>query len=241
MSTSMYLTNLDSDVSGYKLLLVNERNPSPPSAVATAVTATTSSGSNIPATLTSGGIAAKWITKPLAVAVTIASAPYVNWWGKEDAAATNSGLQIRVAKYTAGAQGSDLLTASFGTELGTSAANNQWVTAAISSTAFAVGDRLVLIPYINNVGTMAVGTATIDYDGATSNADGDTYFVIQEDLRLNEAQIGSGNSPTVRGVGVSYFYNIQDVVQQAVTVGLISANTPAQQIIDEATNQMALV
>lgn len=242
MSTTIYFTNLDSDVSGYKLALVNERNPAPPSAVVSAITATTSSGSNIQMTLTSGGTTAKWITKPLSVAVTIASVPYMNLWGLEDAGTTNSGFQMRVAKYSAGAQGSDLLTSSFGTELGTTAAINQWVASGgISSTAFAVGDRLVILPYINNVGTMAVGTATMTYDGAASNATGDSYIVIQEDLRVSKAQVGSGTTPTVRAVGVSYFYNIQDVVQQAVNVGLISSNTAAQQIIDEATNQMALV
>lgn len=238
----LYFTNLDSDISGYKLLLVNERNPSPPSSVASAVTTTTGSGSDIPMTITAGGTALKFITKPLSVAVTLASVPFYNIWGLEAAASANSGLELRIAQYTGGSQGSSLLTDSYGTELGTSAAINQWkATGGISSTAFAVGDRLVITPYINNVGTMGSSTATMYYDGSASFASGDSYVIIQEDLRVNEAQVGSGNTPNVRGVGVSYFYDLQTRLQNAVDAGLIASNCQAQQIIDECTYEMTIV
>lgn len=241
MATTIYLTNLASDVSGYKLALVNQRNPSPPSALATTVTNTTGSGTNIQQTLTAGGTVAKWITKPLAVAVTIASAAYVNIWGLESAAAANAGFQMRVAQYTT-TIGSDLLTSSITTEAATSAGINQWITAGITSTAFAVGDRLAILPYIINIGTMGASqTVTMDYDGATANADGDTYILLQEDLRVNEAQVLSGSSPTVRGKSVSYFMELNKRLQEAVDGGLIAANCGVQQVIDECSFQASLV
>jgi hypothetical protein len=243
MATTLYLTNLDSDVSGYKLALVNERNPNATSTPATAVTNTSGSGSNIAQTITAGGTTLKFITKPLSVAVTIASIPFYNAWGLESNASANAGLQFRIAQYTGGAEGASLLTDSYGTELSTTPATiNQWKAAGgISSTSFAVGDRVVIDPYITNVGTMGGSqTTTMTFDVSTSFVSGDTYVIIQEDLRVQEVQVGSGTVPTIPGVGISYFYDLALRVQNAVSAGLIASNCAAQQIIDEANNSCGL-
>lgn len=243
MSTTIYLTNLDSDVAGCKLALVNERNPSPPASVATAVTNTTASGADIPMTLTAGGTTAKWITKPLAVAVTLATKPLFNIWGLESNAAANAGFSMRIAQYTGGAEGASLLTSDYGTEVNvTPAADNVWLGAAVSSTAFAIGDRIVINPYIDNVGTMGASqTVTMTYDGATANVSGDTWVLFQEDVRVNELQLGSGSVPPIRGKSVSWAYDLSQAMQQAVDQGFISANATVQSAIDDATALMNIL
>lgn len=243
MATLLYPISSNSDISGYQQLLINERNPSPPATAATGVTNTTGSGDNIPMTITAGGTALKFITKPLSVAVTISSVPFWNAWGLESNASANAGLQFRIYQYTGGAIGSSLLTDSFGTELGTAAAINQWKAAGgITNTTFNIGDRLVLIPYIGAVGTMGASqTATMFYDGATSFASGDSFAIIQEDLRVSLNQVGSGLVPDIRAVGVSYFYDLKIAVGHAVDAGLIASNCQAQQIIDECNNEITTV
>ena len=99
----LYLTNLASDVSGFKLALVDERNPSATATVATAVTtlavgshASTAQGTTNSMTLTAGGsTAAKWITKPFKTAFTIpANRLTVNYW-----AHTTTGLSRHCAPW----------------------------------------------------------------------------------------------------------------------------------------------
>lgn len=234
--TTIYFTNLDSDVAGYKLALVNERNPSPPSSVATAVTNTTASGADIPMTITAAGTTLKYITKPLKVAVTLATKPTYNIWALESNAAANAGVSIRIAQYTGGTEGASLLTSDYGTELTTAAADQLWVASTgVTSTAFAIGDRIVILPYTDNVGTMGASqTTTMNYDGATAGASGDTWVMLQEDVRVNELQLGSGAVPPIRGKSVSWAVDLRDAVQNAVDGGFISSNATAQSIIDDA-------
>lgn len=181
MPTPIYLTNEDSDVSGYKRAIVGGRSPYASSTVYTTVTATTGSGSNIQQTLTSGGTAAKWITSKLSSAVTVAAKPIVNAWVKESAAAANAQVRFKFAQYTTSEQ-TPFLTTDYGTEAGTTIARSVWAaTESVTSTAFVAGNRLAILPYIHNVGTMGASqTLTMDYNGATQGADGDTYALFDE-------------------------------------------------------------
>lgn len=233
MATQIYLSNIDSDVSGYKLAFVGGRNPNPPSSVATAVTTTTVSGDDIEMTLTAGGTVAKWITKPLLADVTLDGELLVNMWGLEDDAATNAGFNMRIAEYTTSQQ-ADSLDSNFGTELGTTASVNNWLTAAVTSVTVDAGNRIAIVPRIVAVGTMAAGTATFKYDGATADADGDSYVLFPEDIRVDEVQQGNGSVPPIKGIGVSYATNLRDTVQSAVDAELIGSNWSAQAIIDQA-------
>src|ERR1043165_4345927 len=86
----IYLTNIASDVSGYKLALIDERNPGATSTVATALTSVaagshslTGQGTTNSMLLTKGGSAAKWITKPFKNAITIPNTRIsANYWAK---------------------------------------------------------------------------------------------------------------------------------------------------------------
>lgn len=223
MGTRVYLTNLASDVSGYKLALIGTPNPNPPSALVTAVTATTSGGSSIPMTLTSGGTAAKWITKPLLTGLTIAGKIFANIWAYESNAAANATLELQIAPYTTSQQSAILDDLTYTTELTTSAALVQWVTAAVTSTAFAVGDRIVITPYIDNVGTMGASqTVTMDYDIPTPNTDGNTYVEFSEQLDFSETQFGDGTMIHLPGQSTGHYADIMREINAMITGKVIS-------------------
>jgi hypothetical protein len=211
MGSRVFLTNLNSDVSGYKLALVDMRNPNLQTTVPTATTNATSSGSNIQMTATAGGTALKWITRKMSTAVTLGAvvgeSAFVNVSANESAASVNAGLQLRLLSYS-GTTETAALTDNYGTELATTTLPNMWATTIGSNwtanPALAVGDRLVIKMYVNNVGTMAAGSVIMSYDGAAGGA-GDTYVEFLEILQVSQAQIGSATTPGVTAKGVSYF------------------------------------
>jgi hypothetical protein len=134
-------------------------------------------------TATSGGANLAWISPPLASAVTISGTVTFNGWGNENNALANAGFEVQVIKYTAGAESTTVIDSSFGTELGTGNAANNW-TGSPTSTTFAIGDRIVVKWFINSAGgSMAASyTATMHYGGRTTAATGDTYVNFTETL-----------------------------------------------------------
>lgn len=152
-------------------------------------------------------------------------------------------IAFTFAEYTTSEQ-SAFFTSSIGTELGTTSARVAWIKGAgetLTSTTIDAGNRIVIAPVIGAVGTMAAGTVTMSYNGNTDAAVGDTYVIFNTAPEAGQAQVGSGSTPGITGVGVSYFYDLANAVQNAINQGLIAENTVASAIIDEANEQKALV
>ena len=246
MSTSVYLSNDPSDLSGYLKAYINTRSPNASATASTAVTNTVAGmiTTTTVMTLTAAGSTAKWITVPLKAAVTISTTPFMNTWAVESNASANALVALSFQQYTTSAQ-TAFFTSSIGTELATTAARVPWLKAAgetETSTAFSAGDRLIIAPLIGAVGTQASGyTVSMTYNGNTANAAGDTYVVFNEDFDAGQAQVGSGSDPGIKGKSVSYFYQLYTDVQNGINEGLYGTNATAQAIIDEATNQAAQV
>ena len=228
------LTNLDSDVSGYKLALVDTRNPSS-TALVTSVTAAvaTSGAKKIQLTATSGGTALKWITKPLTSAVTLSAVPaFANTWAKESATTTNAKLQWNIRLYH-GAESSTIYgTVTDAAELSATVASYRIASANLSAQAFAVGDRMVITGYVVNVGLMAAGTITLDYDGPTAGSDGDTFFHIAEAFPVKR-QLGDGTP--AKGFSRTYYQSLIDQLNQLLSGKMISGEEPIQSMIDRFT------
>ena len=248
MATYVYLSNDPSDLSGYKKAYINERSPNASTTVSTAVTDTANGTADLNMTLTAGGSAAKWITVPLEAAVTISGAPTSNIWALESNASANTQIAFALSAYTTSLQ-SAFLTTSLGGELTTSAARVIWVSTngvtnnkeIVTSTAFSAGDRLAIGGKVAAYGSMATGyTTTLDYNGSTGGSDGDTWICFNETFNPGQAQVGSGVTPGITGKGVSYFYDIQNTVQNGINEGLFTANATAQTIINEASEQASL-
>ena len=250
MATYVYLSNDPSDLSGYLKAYINERSPNASSGPSTAVTNTADvTSTTIAMTLTAGGSAAKWITVPFQAATTISTRMEGNLWGLESNASANAQIGFGLSAYTTSLQ-SAFVTTSNGAELTTSAARVVWVSTngatantkeVITSTSFAAGDRLAIVPVISPIGVMNAGyTVTMDYNQVSGGSDGDTYLVFNEDFQPGQAQVGSGVRPGIKGKGVSYFWDLQNTVQNAVNEKLISDNATAQAIINEGNYEAGL-
>ncbi len=258
MATVVYLSNDPSDISGYLKAYIGTRSPNatlePSTTVTTTITSIlTTTGAM---TLTAGGSAAQWITAPLEEAVTISLPPYQSIWAKESEAAVNGQVALAYSQYTTSLQ-TAFLTTSAQAELTTTQAQINWISSLgasfgatgareiITSTAFAAGDRLAIVGKYGGytgVGTNAITSGiTFYYNGLGSPSIGDTFVMFQENFRAGAAQIGTGESSGIRGVGVSYFYDLAHALTAAQGAGLIGSNASYNMIVDEATNQQSLV
>lgn len=202
--TNIYLSNDTADVSGFLKAYMGYPSPNASTTLSTAVTEATVSGTSIQMTLTSGGTAAKWITVPFKADVVIQGAVITNFWGKESAATTNVQMGLQMAEYTTSAQ-SAFFASSAGTEALTTTSQTEWAKnpAAVetgglyTATTIDAGNRLILLPYIYNIGTMAAGRMTFDYNGSTAGADGDSFVTLTEVIRANQSQAAAGTTPAI--------------------------------------------
>lgn len=233
----IYLTNLPSDVSGYKLALVDTRNPNP--SLATAVTNTVASGTSIQMTATAGGTALKWITKPIAAAVTIpAVSALISGWALESNAAANASIGFGVYKYDVSASSplaaSPFISYANATELTTSIASRRAGASAGTSTDFDAGDRIVIQANVVNVGTMGGSrTVTMDFDGPTDAADGDTWVDVPATFRVSERQLMTGSVPTQPGWTKGSFQEVIDRINGLVASKQFSADSTVQKFLDD--------
>lgn len=190
------------------------------------VTTATASGTNIQCTKTAGGTALAWVSQPFSATATISGDITVNTRAKESGAAVNSKMRCRVYILSAGVE-TQFGSGDASAELTTSdAAQNFTITP--TSQAFAIGDRLVIKFFVTNAGTMAAGTVTMTYGGATGAAAGDTYISLTENVTFTtepeylsiSANSGSGTSGTLGVSGV--IANNLMVLRSEVLLGVIT-------------------
>jgi hypothetical protein len=179
MATKLYLRDTTRNGIGS----FRDMNTTPGPSLKTAVVNTAASGTNIQWTKTAGGAVMEWISGRVpAGGFTLSGTITANIWALESNMNANAGGRLRYYKRTAAGVETEFATspADDGVEFGTAAAVMNW-TEVPTSTAFAEDDRIIARYFITNVGTMATGfTCTLDYDGPTNAADGDSWFQINE-------------------------------------------------------------
>lgn len=225
MATPVYFSTDASDISGYLKAYIGTRGPVASVATTVGMTSTTTSVVTTSTTFlamtnTLGGSAAKWITAPVALAVTIQNAPFLSLYGTENNAATNAKLGVALFAFNSGTEGTVFLATSMGTELGTVMSRQAWSTLtsgsaeSITATTLNPGDRLVLKPGIASVGAMAAGQVYFDFAGPTAGADGDSFVLFQEDFNAatTYSQYGTSASPFAGGPSV---IACQEVIDRA--------------------------
>lgn len=228
----IFLTADPSDLSGYLLASIGSRSPNATSTPSSSVTDAEDSGTAVPITVTGGGTALKWITPPLKNAVTIAGSIFASFWGKESNAAANCSLGFTLAEYTTSQQ-SVFCTAGHATELGTTDAVRTFTripadASAYTSTVIEAGNRLVIIPVLTNVGTMAASnTVTSYYNGSVNGALGDTYLILTEELLPTTTQ-----QPAPGPIGSGYANELISKINALVASGLISGEAQANDIVN---------
>lgn len=134
----------------------------------TAVVNTTASGTEIQFTKTAGGSVAAFITGRAPVGGWTITASEVALWLKESASTVNAGLRYRLFKYSGGTE-TEIGGSPFNRNAEFNTANSlETLAGNVTDTALAEDDRLLLRIYAVNVGTMAVGTATLRFNGVAA-------------------------------------------------------------------------
>jgi hypothetical protein len=235
-STTLYLRNTHSKVSGYYDLEIT-RGPG----AATGVVNTASSGTNIQWTKTAAGLSMAWISAPAPVGgFTLDATATFNLWVIESNIAANAGARARLYKYSGGAEGAAIGAWDDGVEF--SAVNStamNW-TGNPAATDFAEGDRLVVKFFITNIGTMGGSrTCTMAYAGNGAGSSGDSYVTIGETVtfkteithivRAQETLGKTGNSAQ------SFTLN-STASGEAVIVAAYASNGSTPTVEDDQTN-----
>lgn len=158
------------------------------SAYTTGVVNTASGGTNIQWTRTAGGTALEWISPRLRYGVSMVGVSpvfTVRYWPFESATQANCKGRLRMFRRRGAVETQCLLnTDPAATEFGTTAPAVPRLLSTVSGATWTLldwqeDDRIVVRLYITNEGTMASGrTCTVNYDGPTVDAQGDTNLLI---------------------------------------------------------------
>lgn len=129
-----------------------------------------------------------WHSPPIASAVTISGAITFNLWAFESAMNANAAINVRLYVWKYDGTVSLVHTTVRSTELGTSAAVQNW-NETPTSFSLVPGDRLVVVPFIDDGGgTMGSGfTVTLDFSAGSAAADGDSYIDTTETLSFHSS------------------------------------------------------
>jgi hypothetical protein len=124
----------------------------------------------------------EWLTPPVDANVTIAGTITGNIWAAESNMSANVGIAFRVDKVAAATGTLTTIATSAGaTEIDVTTRAVRNFTATPTSTALTKGDRLRIVIFGDDAGTMAAGfTFNASYAGTTAAADGDTYISFTE-------------------------------------------------------------
>ena len=143
----------------------------------------------------------RFASLPLAAAVTISGTITVNLWASESNMSANVAINCAVYKISPNGTRTLVGKSARTTEVAvtTRAVNN--FTFTPTSTAFAIGDRIEVVPYADDAGTMGSGfTFSVSWNGSTPGADGDSYVTFTENLSF-VSESPSGTQVFLRNTG----------------------------------------
>jgi hypothetical protein len=153
----------------------------------TALSATTAAGPTQGITFNTGQLTNHFISPPLAADITISGTVSFALCGSESS--MNANATLRAALYRLDAEGALTLIVSLAssTELGTSLGRLSF-SGAPTSTDMKKGDRFVVIPMIDDAGTMASGfTVALQVDGANAST-ADSKLTLTENVTFITAE-----------------------------------------------------
>ena len=131
-----------------------------------------------------------WISGPLDQDVTISGTITLNLWGSENNMSANAAINAQIDRIDKnGNVVSNIATTARTTELAvaTAAVNNFTVTP--TSTAMQKGDRIRVVVYCDDAGTMATGfIATFNFGTATSGGTGDSWIQFNETFGIQATE-----------------------------------------------------
>lgn len=237
----IWLSDIASDQSGYKLAFVDSRNPrSTGKATSTTnVPIAAAAGTTTSVTDTAGGTALKWITMPVLTAVTIAGSATMTGW-ISGTSTSNFGFSVDLNKFSGTTETTApfMLDAVRSQRAQATEAKFNWLPTAPTSTALSVGDRLVI--HLNAVtlgSTTPNQTAIITYDGPDEGISGETYITLTEAIRVSSRQVGGIRGASYTNESRSHLNGTANSLTGFVQSLVISSGATVQSVIDDLTNE----
>lgn len=127
-----------------------------------------------------------WVSPPVNIAFTLSGTISYNFWVKTSSTTGAPKTVARVYRLSGGVE-TQVSTKTSALTQSTSIQADAFTDAAPTSTAFAIGDRIVV--KVLNASTSATGTETMDYAGPTNAADGDSFISLTETVTfMREAE-----------------------------------------------------
>lgn len=174
----------------------------------TSVTTTTASGTEIQATKTAGGSVVEFISGRTPVGGATFTHAVIYFWAKQSADTVNAGLRFRLYKRsTAGAE-TELIGSPFDKTVELTTDNTRYeITCDFTDVALLEDERIVIKPYIVNVGTMGAGTSTLNFNGAVGvgggGAPGLSGSYTNETTAVNLTTLGSEDFIAISSTGTT--------------------------------------
>lgn len=201
MSTPIWLTDEDSEITGYKRakvpFAVGQINKSDCPSLVRAVTNTVAGPAVVPVVRTVGSAIFNqgWVTDPLNGPVLSTGSWILHCWASVDNGAANVGIRVDISKF-----GGSSIVSAISSEVGTTLNDVALTSGAATPQPLAEGDRLLIQLSLTDAGgTMAAGhTCTVSYNGLYSRAEGDTYVLAPDTFSVIGSQEGAaiiGNIP----------------------------------------------
>lgn len=198
MATRFYLTDTASDINPGSEL-EQKLSLTAGASLATTTTNTTASGTNIRVTATAGGTIVQWLSAPLDGVDISGTVITFNLWVAESNMSANiqPGISVWICNND-GTQRTDVLGGTIDTPASemavTTRAVKNFLETAANSKVIAAGERLQVLVYISNFGTMGGGfTGSMGYSGPTAAADGDSW--VEFTPTITEQTAAAANPP----------------------------------------------
>ena len=173
VSTKLYLRSTQSNGIGatyYDLDIVAG------AASDTAVVDTALNGTEIQFTKTSGGAIAQFISGRAPVGGFTLTNTDISVWLAQSSLLNNAGGRYRIFKRTAAGVETDITGTPFDNGIEATASNAEYTWSGnVTDTVFAEDDRVLLKVYVTNIGVMAMGTVTLNFNAADTLA-GDSFL-----------------------------------------------------------------
>lgn len=161
------------------------------------VSVSTEAGPSAGLEFPAGTVPRLFVTPPIDQDVAVSGNVTFNGWANESAMNANAALNCRLVRIAPDGSFTEILKTTRTTELGTSAAAQNWSEAMGATFNLAKGDRIAIVWFIDDAGTMGAGfNCTLYWSGPTAGAQGDTYVTFTETFGFLAAPTGTQVFPT---------------------------------------------
>ena len=137
-----------------------------------------------------------WLSDPLAAAVTVSGSITFNLWAAEGSMSANCSINCLIRRLQPDGTYTTVHKTVRTGESATSSTKYNWAETPGAGVDFAIGDRVVIVPFGDDAGTMGAGYYHTFYYNAQGNVSGDSFVTFTETMSFLSAPGGTVVYPT---------------------------------------------